>query len=195
MNKLLILGAGGHGKVVAEAAELEDRWNEIAFLDDREELNEVMGFKVIGKLKDYSKLIHEYKYAFVAIGNNEKRIELINELEKAGFNIPTIIHPKACVSKYSTIDKGAVVLPGAVVNTSTKIGKGCIININTVVDHDCEIDYGVHISSGAVVRSMVKIGKLSSIGAGACVKSGTKLKDRFELLEGKTIEGDENIGK
>lgn len=195
MNKLLILGAGGHGKVVAEAAELEGRWKEIAFLDDREELKEVMGFQVIGKMNDYSKLIHDYKYAFVAIGNNEKRIELINELEKAGFNIPTIIHPKACVSKYSTIDKGTVVLPGAVVNTSTKIGKGCIININVVVDHDCEIDHGVHISSGAVVRSMVKIGKLSSIGAGACVKSGTKLKERFELLEGKTVEGDENIGK
>lgn len=193
MNKLLILGAGGHGKVVTEATELEGRWKEIVFLDDREELNEVMGFQVIGKLKDYSKLIHDYKYAFVAIGNNEKRIELINELEKIGFNIPTIIHPKAYVSKYSTIDKGTVILPGAVVNTSTNIGKGCIININTVVDHDCEIGDGVHISSGAVVRSMVKIGRLSYIGAGACVKSGTKLEDRFELPEGKTVEDNRSI--
>ena len=187
MENLLILGAGSHGKVVAEAAELEGKWDKISFLDDREDIKSICNFQIIGKINNYNNLINEYKYAFVAIGNNEKRLEFIGKLIDAGFNVPNIIHPRAFVSKYSKIDSGSVVLAGAIVNVNTTIEKGCIININSSVDHDCEISSGVHISSGAVVRSMVKVGRLSIIGAGACIKSGTTLKEKHVLSEGMTI--------
>ncbi|WP_171011381.1 NeuD/PglB/VioB family sugar acetyltransferase [Haloimpatiens lingqiaonensis] len=187
MCRLLILGAGGHGRVVAEAAELEGKWEEIAFLDDREDIKSIYNFPIVGKMKDYSNLLDEYKYAFVAIGNNPKRLELIDNLKGEGFNIPNIIHPRAIVSKYSKLDLGTVVLAGAIVNTGASIGRGCIININATVDHDSEIGSGVHIGSGAVVRSMAKVGKLSTIGAAACVKSATVLKDKFILQEGSVI--------
>lgn len=187
MNNLLILGAGGHGKVIAEAAELQGKWNKIAFLDDREDIKGIYNFPIVGKVHEYASLINEYRYAFVAIGNNEKRLELIDKLISAGFNIPIIIHSRASVSKYSNIDLGTVVLAGAVVNVGTSIGKGCIININATVDHDSEIGSGVHISSGAVVRSMAKVGRLSTIGAAACVKSSTILKGKFILPEGSVI--------
>ncbi len=187
MENLLILGAGSHGKVVAEAAELECKWNKISFLDDRDDIKSICDFQIVGKINDYNDLINDYKYAFVAIGNNEKRLEFIDKLIDAGFNIPNILHPRAFVSKYSKIDSGSVVLAGAIVNVNTNIRKGCIININSSVDHDCEIGSGVHISSGAVVRSMSKIGKLSTIGAGACIKSGTTLKEKYVLAEGMTV--------
>lgn len=187
MNNLLILGAGSHGKVVAEATELEGKWNKISFLDDKDDLKNIYNFNVVGKLGDYTDFVNEYEYAFVAIGNNEIRLEFINKLIKAGYNIPIIIHPKAFVSKYSELGIGTVVLAGAVVNVSTTIGIGCIININASVDHDCEIECGVHISSGAVVRGGAKIGKLSNICAGACVKPNSILKERFILSEGMTV--------
>ncbi|GAB6168232.1 acetyltransferase [Clostridium carnis] len=184
MENLLILGAGGHGKVVAEAAELEMKYNKISFLDDREYINNICNFQIIGKINEYNKLLNSYKYAFVAIGNNEKRLELIDKLIKVGFKVPIIIHPKASVSKYSNIALGSIILANAVVNVNTTIGKGCIININSTIDHDCKISDGVHISSGAVVRSMVKVGELSTVGAAACVKSGSVLKEKYFLKEG-----------
>lgn len=185
MENLLILGAGGHGQVVLEAAELEKKYDKISFLDDRDDLKKIRDFEVIGKINDYSHFLKDYKYAFVAIGNNEKRIELIDKLINSGFNVPSIIHPKASVSKYSNIGLGTVILAGAVVNVNTDIGKGCIININSCVDHECTVSSGVHISSGAVVRSICKIGELSTIGAGAIVKSGSTIERSFVLEEGK----------
>ncbi|GAA0083715.1 hypothetical protein UT300007_01540 [Clostridium sp. CTA-7] len=187
MENLLIIGAGGHGKVVAEAADLEKKYDKISFLDDKEGIENIYNFKVVGKIDRYIEFINEYKYAFVAIGNNEKRLELIDKLISVGFNVPIIIHPKASVSKYSNIGLGTVILANAVVNVNTTIGNGCILNINSSVDHDCDISSGVHISSGAVIRSMVNIGELSIIDAGACVTAQKVLKEKSFLQAGKVF--------
>lgn len=176
MGNLLILGAGGHGRVVAEADELENRWNEIAFLDDRNDVAKVLNHNIIGKINEYEKFLGQYDYAVVAIGDNEKRLNLIQKLSKAGYKIPVIIHPRAWVSNYSTIGEGSVILAGAVVNTNANIGKGCIININSSIDHDSTIEDGVHVCSGAVVRSMCHIGEMSYLGAGSCMKPQSTLK-------------------
>ncbi|BBB90128.1 MAG TPA: acetyltransferase [Methylomusa anaerophila] len=188
MSNLLIIGAGGHGKVVAEAAEFQGKWTKIAFLDDRTDITHVFNFGIFGKLNDYVNFVAEFEFAFVAIGDNEKRLLWIDKLLDTGYKIPAVIHPGAYVSKYGLIGEGTVVLPGAVVNTNSRIGKGCIININACIDHDCEIGNGVHISSGAVVRSMSTVGRLSYIGAGSCVKTGACLAERFILPDGKIAE-------
>ncbi|NLK95368.1 MAG: sialic acid O-acetyltransferase [Clostridiales bacterium] len=186
MSNLLIIGAGGHGKVVAEAAELENKYDKISFLDDNNDVKNVFDFKVIGKINEYGKFANEYKYAFVAIGNNEKRLKLINKLMKAGYSVPNVIHPKSYVSKYSSVGLGTVILSGAVVNVNSKVGVGCILNINSTIDHDCNIGNGVHISSGAVIRSMVNIQDLSVIGPGACITSG-KVISKNSLIDAGTV--------
>ncbi|MBU3073196.1 NeuD/PglB/VioB family sugar acetyltransferase [Clostridium estertheticum] len=187
MSDLLIIGAGGHGRVVLETAELEGKWDNIKFLDDRTDVDMVLDHKIIGKMDDYKRNSKKYEYAIVCIGDNEKRLKLIKEILKVGYKVPVIIHPKAFVSKYSEVGNGSVVLAGVVINTGTKIGMGCIININSSVDHDCEVYDGVHICSGSVVRSMCKIGGLSYIGAGAVVKSGTILRDKYMLADGDVV--------
>jgi sugar O-acyltransferase (sialic acid O-acetyltransferase NeuD family) len=187
VSNLLILGAGGHGRVVAEAAELQGLWKNIVFLDDREDTETVLNHRIIGKLEEFERFAHQYQYAIVAIGDNEKRLELIEKLIKSGYEIPVIIHPKSWVSNYSLIGEGSVILAGAVVNTNTTLGKGCIININSCIDHDCTVEDGVHVCSGTVVRSLCRIGKLSYIGAGSCVKSGTVFKEKFVLQDGMVI--------
>ena len=185
MSNLLIVGAGGHGRVVAETAELEGRWDDIAFLDDRTDVNMVLGHRIIGKMDDYDKFANQYEYAIVCIGENEKRMELIDQILKVGFKVPVIIHPRASVSKYCEIGNGSVILAGVVINTGARIGMGCIINICSCVDHDCTVYDGVHVCSGAVVRSGCRIGGLSYIGAGSCVKSGTDIVERYMLADGE----------
>lgn len=187
MSDLLIVGAGGHGRVVAETAELVGKWDDIVFLDDGIGADMVLNHKVIGKLDEYERFADKYEYAIVCIGDNEKRLELIEKLLKAGYKVPVIIHPKASVSKYSSIQEGSVILAGAVINTNVSVGTGCIININSCIDHDSTVLDGVHVCSGAVVRSMCRIGRYAYIGAGACVKSGVVLQERFELQEGLVI--------
>ena len=187
MGDLLIVGAGGHGRVVAEAAELMGQWENIMFLDDRTDVDRVLNHKIIGKLNDYEKFTKKCENVIVCIGDNQKRLDLIEKILNIGYEIPVIIHPKASVSKYSAIGQGSVILAGAVVNTGASIGKGCIININSCVDHDSTLQDGVHIVSSAIVRSMVKIGRLSTIRAGACVKAGTVLGDKTVICQGEVV--------
>ena len=187
MEGLLIIGAGGHGKVVAEAAELENKYNEISFLDDNDKVDKIYDFKVIGKIKDYRNFKNKYKYSFLSIGNNEVLLKLIEELLNEGFIVPSIIHPRATVSKYSKLDFGTIVLSGSIVNVNCSIGKGCILNINSTLDHDSILEDGVHVSSGAVIRSMVKIGRLSTIRAGACITQEKIIKENTVINPGTVI--------
>ena len=187
MSDLLILGAGGHGRVVSETAELEGRWERIVFLDDRRDVDVVLGHRIIGKINEYVRFADEYEYAIVCIGDNDKRMDLIEKLLKVGYKVTVSIHPKAVVSKYCEIGEGSVILAGAVINTSARIGRGCIININSCIDHDCIVSDGVHVCSGAVVRSGCSIGELSYIGAGTCVISGTVLQEKFLLKDGMVL--------
>lgn len=187
MEKLLILGAGGHGRFVLETAELQREYDEIAFLDDLYEENLVNKLNIIGKIKDYKSLLHKYKNAFVAIGNNEKRVELIEELLDFGYEVPVLIHPRAYLSSFSKVGKGTVLLAGSVVNVNTIIGLGNIININSSVDHDCILEDGCHVCSGAVVRSMVKLEKMTLVGAGAVIESGQVLKNKSIILGGERL--------
>ncbi|MBU3127153.1 NeuD/PglB/VioB family sugar acetyltransferase [Clostridium tagluense] len=187
MGELLIIGAGGHGRVVAETAELMGLWGNIVFLDDRVDVSVVLNHRIVGKLEEYEQFTDKYDYAIVCIGDNEKRMDLLEKLLKSGYKVPVIIHPKASVSKYSHIGEGSVILAGAVINTDASIGRGCIVNINSCVDHDSILWDGVHVCSGAVVRSGCRIGELSYIGSGACVKPGAILQGKFILHDGMVI--------
>ena len=187
MSKLLILGAGGHGKVVAEIASLMKQWDEIAFLDDKEELKEVNGYKIIDKLKNYKLYKEEYKNAFVAIGNNKLRINLINNLLMEGFNVPILVHPTAIISKNVKIDKGTVIMAGAVINTNSVIGKGCIINTSSSIDHDCILKDGVHISPGVHVGGTVNIGKCTWVCIGSSIANNITIGKNVIVAAGAAV--------
>lgn len=169
MSGLLILGAGGHGKVVLEIAKLSKQWDDIAFLDDRTDLKEILGTPIFGKFEDYLSFRENYKYAFVALGNNHLRIKWINLLSKVGFIIPTLIHPFTYISPTSVLNEGTVVMAGSVINASTKIGKGCIINTSSSIDHDCKIQDGVHISPGVHIAGSVSVNKYTWVGIGSTI--------------------------
>ena len=164
-DKLLIIGASGHAKVVADIALLSERYKEIVFLDDRD-CSKEFGEKYIGKTYLAQKMINDYDF-FVAIGNSKVRAMQIEKFSKA--NYPTLIHPNAVISSSAKIGKGTVVMAGAVINPDAVIGDGVIVNTCSSVDHDCVVENFSHIAVGAHLCGTVNIGSHTWIGAGATV--------------------------
>ena len=166
---LVILGAGGHGLVVADCALSLGHYNEIIFLDDcLDKLNDKSHWQVVGPIAswvDYS----ENSDFIVAIGNNTMRANLIKELSTKHCYLATLIHPTAFVSQHSYIGSGVVIFANAVVNIGARIDEGCIINTAATIDHDCHIQAYCHISPGVNIAGGVNVGKLSWLGIGSTV--------------------------
>lgn len=164
MNKqLIIIGAGGHGRVVADIARLRGYKN-IAFLDD----NTVTNVNQIGCVSDFKKHIDTADF-FVAIGNNAIRKTIFKKLESHGANIVNMLHPNAVTAEDVAIGKGIAVMAGAVINTGSQINDGAIVNTGSSVDHDCIVDKFSHISVGSHLAGTVTVGECTLIGAGATV--------------------------
>lgn len=173
-DSLVIIGASGHGKVVADTALNMKKWEFIYFLDDNPKLDEVMGIKVVGKVKDAEQYKKNSDF-FVAIGDNDVRKCIQEKLYKEKFSIVNLIHPSALIARGVDIGTGTVVMPGVIINPSTKIGNGCIINTSSVVEHDNIVSDYVHISPGVQTGGNVEIGYLSWLGIGSIVINNIKI--------------------
>ena len=169
MDRLIIIGAGGHGKVIADIAESMNKYVEIAFLDDGNK-TELLGFPVVGKLSDAEKFVETHDF-FVALGNADIRSRVMNNLLGIGAHIATLIHPYAVIGKAVRVGIGTVIMAGAVINPDTVIGHGCIINTSSSVDHDSSIGNFAHIAVGAHLAGEVNVGAGTWIGAGATVSN------------------------
>ncbi|MCH8544996.1 MAG: acetyltransferase [Alcanivorax sp.] len=170
LGPLAILGASGHGKVVADCAE-SCGWDEVVFFDDRwPECCINSHWPVVGDTAALLASAGDYQGVLVAIGDNAARAQKLALLRDAGLPLTTLIHPAATVSEYATIGPGTVVFAGAVVNVDARLGVGCIINTGATVDHDCQLGDAVHISPGAHLAGGVQVGRQAWIGIGASVK-------------------------
>lgn len=188
MSGILILGAGGHGKVVAELTLLTNKWDKVAFLDDRDNLDEVNNIPVIGKLCQFKLFKDEYQSAVVAIGNNSLRIKWIERLTNAGFKTPVLVHPFSFISKTSTLGEGTVVMAGVVINSNTSIGKGCIINTSSSIDHDSVINDGVHISPGVHIGGAVTIEKYTWVCIGSTIINNINIRSNVVVAAGSVVK-------
>jgi len=185
-DTLIIVGAGGHGKVAADIAIKMLHWKTIVFVDDNIGLKTCLGLQVIGTIDSVLTHIKECDF-FVAVGNNIKRKELHDRLEGLGASIVTLKHPQAVVGGDVSIGLGSVIMAGAIINCSTTIGKGCIVNTNSSVDHDSTIGDYVHISPGALVAGSVRIGDLSWLGAASVVINNINVCENCIVGAGATV--------
>lgn len=167
MKRLLILGAGGFGRTVADIARQSGRYEFVCHLDDR------AGEGVLAPLARFAEFAGEGTEMLPAIGANALRLSWCERLQNAGVPVATLIHPKAYVSPEATIEAGSIVLPMAIVNTATHIGKACIINCGSIVDHGCVIEDGCHICLGAIVKAENRIASCTKIEAGIVVEART----------------------
>lgn len=188
MGNLLVIGAGGHGRVVADAASRMGTWERIAFLDDRfPETTHTSGFEIIGKIDSLPNHNENFPTAIVGIGNSERRMMFIDLLGRQGFNIGVVVHPSAVVAKDVFIGAGTVIFAGVVINTGAKIGAGCIINTSASVDHDCILADGVHICPGARLAGEVSVGTGSWIGIGSSVIQQVVIGDHVVVGAGAAV--------
>ena len=185
-NKLLIIGASGHGKVIADIAMKMKKWEKINFLDDNENIKLSMGIEVIGKSSDVLMYINDYDIC-IGIGNNAIRENIHEKLEKEGASLPILIHPNAVIGENVEIGVGTVVMAGAVINCCTKIGKGCIINTGSTIDHDNVIHDYVHISPGVNLAGAVSIGKSSWLGIGSVVINNVNITSACKIGAGAVV--------
>ena len=188
-EKLLIIGASGHGKVVADIALKIDKWQSIAFLDDDDLIKSCMGLKIIGKSADAIAYRDEADF-FVAIGNNATREKVQEQLLNDGLSVVSLVHPSAIIGADVEIGVGTVVMAGVVINSSSKVGKGCIINTSCSLDHDNEIENYVHISPGANLAGTVKIGNGSWIGIGSVISNNVNICSGCKVGAGAVVVKD-----
>ena len=162
-KQIVIIGAGGHGRVVADIARLLG-YQDIGFLDDQP----VAGVRQLGSVSDFEKYIHSADF-FVAVGNNRIRQMLFEKLEHSGANIVNLLHPNAVIAADVTVGRGVAVMAGAVINTGSHIADGAIINTCASADHDCNVGAFSHISVGGHLAGTVTVGARTFVGAGAVV--------------------------
>ena len=159
-DKLIIVGASGHGKVISDIA-IMNGYKDIVFLDDDVSKKKCAGFCVIGKTDEAINMTGD---KIVAIGEPRTREKVQNRIVTV-----KLIHPDAVLGSRVLIGNGTVVMAGVVINADTQIGEGCIINTCASVDHDCVLEDYVHIAPGAHVCGGVKVGKMTWIGTGATI--------------------------
>lgn len=170
MKSLAILGASGHGKVIADAG-LLCGYSDIVFFDEKWPQQSMNGsWPVVG---DWDQLLGRYcdfDDVIVAIGDNLIRESKSVSLLAAGACLATIVHPSSIVSPFASIQAGSFVSAGAVIQAGVDIGRFCIVNTNAVVEHDSSLGEAVHLSPGSLLAGSVSIGDRSWVGIGACVR-------------------------
>lgn len=179
-----IIGAGGHAKVVFDAARAAGITVDALAVSDVKE----KGFSGLPVISENE--ITTEDRVIMGIGSNKLRIQLYKELKSINAEVLTIIHPTAWISPDAVIKEGSVVLARAVVNHSAMCGECSIINTSSVVEHDCMLSYGVHVSPGAVLCGNVKVGRESWIGANAVVKEGITINDCCVIGAGSAVVSD-----
>jgi sugar O-acyltransferase (sialic acid O-acetyltransferase NeuD family) len=185
MRRLLIVGAGGHGRSVAEAVLTSGNYDVAGFVDDSAPgLAQVWNLAVFGTTADVSIYRSHADHAIVAIGNNELREALSHKLLAAGFELATVVHPYARVSSRVVIGQGSAIMAGAIVGTEARLGCGVIVNSGAVVDHHAQVhDYG-HLGVNACMAGGSVLGRQAWMQAGSALGYGVKVAARAVLQPG-----------
>lgn len=165
MHRPLILGKGGFGRQLADWL-AQEGWGEADFLDDKAP-------GCAGKLRDYADpaLLRPGRAAYVALGDNELRTELLQKIAAAGYRTPAFVSEAASVSPSAVLEPGCIVLPQAYVGAGAHLGAGCIVNAGAIVDHDAVLGRGVHVAPGGIVKAGAQVAPFSKVDSGEIIRS------------------------
>ena len=174
--EIVIIGAGGHGKVVCDAIIAQGQYNIAGFVDDSHAVGETItgDYRVIATQNNIHTLKTTIDYFIVAIGNNQVREKIYNA-SKQYLKSATVIHPSAMIGSNVKIGEGTVVLANAVINSSSNVGENSIVNAGVIIDHDCKIGSHAHLSIGTMVGSNSEISDCHKMPIGSRIESFSKI--------------------
>jgi sugar O-acyltransferase (sialic acid O-acetyltransferase NeuD family) len=188
MRRLLIVGAGGYGRSVAEAVDAAGDYAIAGFVDDAAaSLAQVGSYPVLGTTADIKTYRAQADLAIVAVGNNDLREVLTNKLLATGFELVTVIHPRAIVSPSAVIGFGGAIMAGAVVGAGARLGCGVILNCGAVVDHDAQVHDFAHLGVNACMSGGAVLGRSAWLQAGVALGYGAVVADRVVLRAAQYI--------
>ena len=199
MDKILLLGAGGHARACIDVIETASQF-EIAGLVEKDEsmTNANLGYPIIGTDDDLMVLRTQYSNALITVGQIKSpkiRIKLYQLLKELDFTLPVIVSSQAYVSKHAQIGEGSIIMHGVIINANAKIGNNCIINNRALIEHDAIIGNHSHIATGAIVNGGVSVGSESFIGSGVVTKQYISIGNNCSVGAGVTLKSDVKSGQ
>ncbi|MDP8263022.1 MAG: acetyltransferase [Candidatus Ancaeobacter aquaticus] len=195
-EKIIIVGGGGHAKVLIELIKAQAIYEIAGVIDPQKEVgSEVCGVNVLGGDDIVSdQYVKGIKNACVAVGtvrnNDHKRSDLFENLKKQGFLMPALIHPSSHVSQSAHIAEGVQIMTGVIVQSDSFISENCIVNTGAIIEHDCIVKKDTHIAPGATICGGCEVGKGSFIGAGAIVIQSIRVGKNSLIGAGAVVAKD-----
>ena len=192
MEKILILGMGGHAKSSVDAIEREKKYEIVGYIvNNCKDTEGDIAYPVLGNDDDLPKLylqgIHNAAIGIGFLGKNNLRKALYNRLEEIGYDLPVVCDPSAIIASGVSIGEGSFIGKGVILNTDSQVGKMCIINTGAIIEHDCYVDDFSHISVGTVLCGGVSVGTEVFVGANATVIQGRKIADGCIVGAGEVV--------
>jgi len=190
--KLILIGGGGHCKSCIDVIEQENKFIIAGIVDINTSISDLLGHPLLGHDDDLAKLKLSYDYALITIGQIKTpaiRIRLLDYVKSLGFKLPTIISPRAYVSKHAKIGGGTIVMHDALINAGAIVGDNCIINTKSLIEHDAVIENNCHISTGAIVNGGAIVKQGCFLGSNAVTKESVKTHKNDFIKAGSLFKG------
>ena len=182
MKPLLLIGAGGHCRSCIDVIEAEGKYRIAGIVErDGERRASILGYKVLGNDNDLPELLKKHPYALITVGqikSSALRKKLFLHTQKLGFELPTVISPRAYVSKNANLGNGTIVMHDALVNTGAIIGNNCILNTKSLVEHDAIVEDHCHISTASVVNGGTHIREQTFVGSNAMIRDNIEIGEK-----------------
>lgn len=190
-TRLVVIGGGGHAKVVLDMLCLTAGVEIVGVVDPALEGGKILGFSGLGGDKILPGLFAQgVTQAFVAIGDNRLRQTISQRAGQIGFALPTIRHPSAVVSPSAVIGDGVAVMAGALIGPEAAIGDFAIVNTGAIVEHDVQLGVAAHIAPGCTLAGAVRVGDRSLIGVGSAVRPKVVIGDDVVVGAGSVVVSD-----
>jgi sugar O-acyltransferase (sialic acid O-acetyltransferase NeuD family) len=193
--KIILIGAGGHCRSCIDVIELAGQFA-VAGVVDRPgstDKTPVLGYPVLGTDDDLSTLRKKYDFALVTVGQIKTpaaRIQLFEQLQSIGFDLPVIVSPRAYVSRHAKVGPGTIVMHDALINAGASVGENCIINSKALIEHDAIVGSHCHISTGAIINGEVCVGDGTFFGSNAVSVHGVSIQAKSFISAGSLARGE-----
>jgi len=190
--KLILIGGGGHCTSCIDVIEQEGQFEIAGIVDSDAAITSLLGYPVLGNDNVLQELRSNYEHALITVGQIRSpavRIKLFEYVKLLGFSLPTIVSPRAYVSKHALLGHGTIVMHDVFINARATVGENCIINTKALLEHDVNVADNCHVSTGAIINGGAIIKRGTLIGSNAVTKELVQTKENDFIKAGAVFKG------